>query len=158
VPWIVGTIVAMVAGCSDKPTNSPDRAAFLAAMEDLTRAQEAAMNSEDPDAWCALLDEDYIQLAPDTPPLIGKAAVCDWMISGLFGWPDIEAFTCRNREPEIFGDFGFFWGTHSYLMIVKGSWDTTRFEGKHLTIVKRQPDASWLFYADCFNSNAPPAN
>jgi ketosteroid isomerase-like protein len=30
------------------------------------------------------------------------------------------------------------------------------FDGKFLTVFKRQPDGSWKIYRDCFNSNVPP--
>ncbi len=155
--WVTSGIIVVLAGCGDDRDSGPTAAeieAFEAAEVTLPQAYAAACNAGDADAYVALIDDDYVQLPPDAPPVIGKPAMLE-RIRLMFGAYDFEEFTVDNRKAEMFGDWGWVWGTHSYLLAPQGTTEFTKYDGKHLSILKRQADGSWLFYGDAFNYNAP---
>ena len=85
----------------------------------------------------------------------GRAAIEEAVRAG-HGALEFEEFTINNEELEVFGGFGLARGNYSYVMTPKAGGQTVAFEGKYLTIFRRQPDGSWKVYRDCFNANAPP--
>ena len=157
-------ITSRVAGSSDDTTAVPTAAdvetfeAFLARLAVGADGYAAACNAGDIDAFCALLDEDFTQMPPDQPPCVGKAAVRERM-AGLFAAVDLEDFTINHQDWAMFGDFAFLWGTYSCRTALQGQtppvWSS--FDGKYLSVVKKQTDGSWLAYLACFNSNVPGA-
>lgn len=157
--WIVGMIATIVVlvGCGDGRTQSEGQNEFEEAVAELTLAYVAAVNSEDAKAYAALLDEDVVQLPPDAPARSGREAVKEAMAE-VFAVINFEEFAVSNHGIQRIGDYGFFWGTHSYVMIPWAGGDTTRFDGKHLSVMKRQSDGTWLGFRDCFNSNVPTGN
>ena len=54
------------------------------------------------------------------------------------------------------GDFQFSHGTYIDKMVLKSVGKELMFDGKFLTIFKRQPDGSLKIYRDAYNSNIPP--
>ena len=155
--WVTSGIIVVLAGCSGGRDRGPTAAeieAFEAAEMTLPQAYAAACNAGDADAYVALINDDFVQLSPDALPVTGKPAMYE-RIKAMFEAYDFEEFAIDNRKAEMFGDWGWFWGTHSYLLAPLGTTDFTRYEGKHMTMMKKQADGSWLYYGDAFNYNAP---
>jgi len=165
---ITGFIVAALVGCSDDKVAGPttdeqaDFDAFLAKAATGAGGYAAAMNAGDAEAYCANLDENFIQLPPDAPPNYGRAAM-RVVMDGFFAALDVEDFTIMQQGSKCFGDHGYGWGLYTFRMAPHGTdksdaslW--TMVDGKFLSIVKKQADGSWLFSLDAFNSNVPPAN
>ena len=50
---------------------------------------------------------------------------------------------------------GYTSGTYWYDFALKSGGPTSKFEGKVLTMWKKQADGTWKIYRDCFNSNVP---
>lgn len=59
-------------------------------------------------------------------------------------------------EPEVqeFGDWAFAVANYTYKATPKDGSPPYVFEGKVVTILRRQPNGEWKFYRDCFNSNS----
>ena len=131
-----------------------DVAAFEATVLDTWVTYSATVNAGDVDGWIALWDDDGVQMPPGAPAVHGKSAIRE-AFSGILLSVDFEEFTINNEEVQVFGDFGFARGNYSFVnAMVEG--DPVPFEGKYLTIFRRQPDGSWKVYRDCFNSSTPP--
>jgi len=135
-------------------TTEADVAAFEAAVLDVWVTYSATVNAGDVDGWIALWDDDGVRMAPNAPAARGKQAIRE-SVSGVFLSVDFEEFTINNEEVQVSGDFGFARGNYSFVTVMAEG-DPVPFEGKYLTIFKRQPDGSWKAYRDCFNSNTPP--
>ena len=135
-------------------TAEADVAAFEAVVLDTWATWSATVNAGDVDGWIALWDDDGVRMAPDAPAAHGKPTIRE-TISGAFLSVDFEEVTINNEEVQVFGDFGFARGNYSFVTVMAEG-DPVPFEGKYLTILKRQPDGSWRVYRDCFNSNTPP--
>jgi len=152
--WIAVGVGLMSMGCS--ATGMADRDAFEAAAKELAQDYSVAVDSGDVNLYVTHLDDNAIYMAPGAPEHSGRAAV-GRALGEWFAAVNFEEFAVNLEEFEVFGDFGYIRGTYSCLTIPWASGDTTRFEGKVLSILRRQPDGSWRIYRDCFNSNGLPA-
>ncbi len=151
--WIPTGVILMLAGCATSPEADVD--AFEAAVLDTWETYSAAMNAGDTDLWISVWDDEGIQMFPGAPARKGKSVI-EEAAREAHAALDFEEFTINNEEVEVFGDLGFARGNYSYVVTPMAGGETISFEGKYLTIFKRQPDGSWNVYRDCFNSNAPP--
>ena len=74
--------------------------------------------------------------------------------------PLFEQFNVKiainNEEVQIAGDWAYSRGVFTLSLTPKAGVETTKFEGKYLSILKRQADGSWKVARDCFNYNTPP--
>jgi uncharacterized protein (TIGR02246 family) len=111
-------------------------------------------NTSDLELWLSLWDENGIRMAPDDPAAFGKEQIRAQM-EPLFGQFNTE-IAINNEEVQIAGDWAFSRGAFILSLTPKVGGETTKFEGKYLSILERQADGSWKIARDCFNYNAPP--
>jgi hypothetical protein len=62
----------------------------------------------------------------------------------------------KNEETVVRGDIAYCRGTFTRVMTPKAGGASVNYDGKFLTILKRQGDGTRKIYRDCFNSNVPP--
>ena len=148
--------VILLAGCATVQ-KAGDVESFRAALEDIMDTYSAAMNSENTDLWITVWDENGIQMFPGAPARKGKSVI-EEAVREAHQALDFEKFTINNEEVEVFGDFGFARGNYSYVMTPKAGGETILFEGKYLTIFKRQPDGSWTYPGGSIYKPAPDRN
>jgi ketosteroid isomerase-like protein len=115
-----------------------------------------ALIEKDIETWLGLHDENVIKMPQDRTPLVGMQALREDITMGMkFG--DILEFTANNEEFVVFGDYGYVRGNYSMeSRLREGNIKMPRFEGKFLTVYKKQPDNSWKIYRDSYSSNLPP--
>jgi uncharacterized protein (TIGR02246 family) len=128
--------------------------ADIAAIKKKLNEYAAMCHAGDLDGWLSLWADDGIQMYPGAPSRVGKEQIragmkpaFDQLIMKIVITPEIEA--------RVFGNWGFARGTYTLSMTPKGGGETSEFDGKYLTILKRQTDGSWKIFRDCFNSNKP---
>lgn len=64
--------------------------------------------------------------------------------------------TINPDEIVIMGDFAYSAGTYNTIFTPdNGGAARTTFEGKYLTVLRKNADGKWLIYRDSFNSNKP---
>jgi len=155
-------IALTLSACAQQPATvseqvvggGADAAAFEAAVLETWEAYSATVNAGDVEGWIALWDNEGVQMPPNAPAVRGKPAIRE-AFSNALKLVDFEEFTIGNEEVEVFGNFGFARGTYSFVnVMVEG--EPAQFDGKYLTIFRRQPDGSWKIYRDCFNASTPP--
>ena len=132
-----------------------DAGQFASAVKSTWDAYGAALIAADADRWISLWDENGVQLPPESPAVNGKTAILQAVRGGLQE-VRFEKFTINLEETQVSGHLGFARGTYSYAATPKATGTTVSFQGKYLTIFKKQPDGSWKIYRDCFNSSSPP--
>jgi len=113
----------------------------------------------DVDGWMALWDEDGVQLAPGSPMFIGK----DLIRRGNQGWISdrsvIWTMQIDTQEVKVFSKEGYAFarGVYGWTQTPRNGGTTSRYNGKFLTVFRRQNEGTWRVYRDCFNSNVSTA-
>jgi ketosteroid isomerase-like protein len=151
----VGLLVAgilILSACSTMGKSKME--ADVAAIDKIWEGYTAGVNTGNANLWLSLWDENGIRLAPDAPAAHGKAQILPG-IQKAFGAFNLKV-DIKAEEIVILGDWAFSSGTFTRRMAPKAGGPEIFFDGKFLTLFKRQPDGSWKIFRDCFNSNVPP--
>ena len=103
----------------------------------------------DADAWLSNWDEDGVQLFPGA-----RASNLDTLretTPARFKAVPVNSSSIETDDITVVGDYAFAHG-HFVLERVVDSFPVP-FDGKFLTILKRQADGAWKIFRDCSNSN-----
>jgi uncharacterized protein (TIGR02246 family) len=151
-PAVVGALFLALAGCASMGAGNQE--VFAAAMKEVGDRYCAAMNDGDAAAYLANWDDEGIQMPPNAPMVVGKAAIAAKM-PNVYKAMDFKGFAIKPVESVQVGDLGYLLCTYSYSVTPTAGGATTTFDGKSLSIYRKQADGSWKVYRDCFNSNTP---
>jgi uncharacterized protein (TIGR02246 family) len=110
-----------------------------------------AMLARDLNAWTGLWIEDAVMMPPNSPALEGREAIIQDFMAG----PTPTEFVLDVLYIDCAGDVAYVRGTYSITMTAPGVPDPVRDYGKYLSIFRKQPDATWLFAVDTWNSDLP---
>ena len=135
----------------DAPSSTDD----LAAIAEFNRQYLAAINDGDIDSLSRLTTESHIMLAPNRPPIVGKAAN-DAANGRVFEQFEIDE-TWTPGETALGGDWAWQRGTFSVTATPKGGGEPSTTTGSFLRIYARQPDGAWRMTIDMFNRDSPPS-
>jgi uncharacterized protein (TIGR02246 family) len=142
-------VVFALAACTSYRTD--DQAAVTGAVNDLLKDYAASLNSGNLDRWVALWTEDGVQLPPGEPAVIGKDRIRTRNGAGLDRFKfDMDI---KNEELRVAGDWAYIRGTYTATLKPKQGGDPALVDGKYMSILAKQPDGSWKFHRDAFNSN-----
>jgi len=120
----------------------------------LYREYEASVLAGDVERWVAQWVEDGVQLPPDFPMNVGRDQIREWM-EGMFESFRFLEFDIAEEDVEASGDVASAYGTYTWLAEPRAGGDQISYDGKFLTLFRKQPDGSWKIYRDVFNSNVP---
>ena len=113
-----------------------------------------AFNAGDVSAAVALAMDDAVDLPPNRPAIIGKEAIRSFVQS------DFDRFTMNFAdeivEIEVAGDLAYIWTNYSVTLTPKDVGKPIGNNGKWLKVLRRQPDGSWKFSRNIWNSDNPP--
>ena len=151
---LAGIVALVFLGCA---TMDPAEATAQAAIVRQGILDRAAMFNRGEveslvDAW----DENGVAMPQGQSPSIGREALA------MSTRAPFEKNTFANRvhrpqEVQVASrDWAFSWGYYSYERTPKAGGPTTKYYGKYLVILKRQPDGSWKKYIDCYNDEPMP--
>ena len=151
----LATVVALTLAACDtteppRPTLEEDLAAIAAFNERYLRS----INEEDIATLSSLTTEGHIMLAPNRPPIIGKAAN-DEANGRAFERFDFDE-TWTPVETVVSGDWAHQRGTFTVVATPKAAGDRRETSGNFLRIYQRQPNGEWRMIRDMFNSDHPP--
>ena len=127
-----------------------DIAAILKRQEEFPEAH----SFEDGTKLAEFFTDDALLMPPDEPIVHGKQAIAEWYERELKKAAPIENPKVIIEEIEVFGNLAF----NRRNLILKFEGETAdkpvirnlRF----ITIWQKQPDGSWKFYRDIWNTNA----
>lgn len=97
-----------------------------------------------------------IQMPVNEPDLIGKDA---WKASlqAFFDQFTVKGDSSEVLEAEVAGDLAFARGRYVITVTPKAGGEPTRYRGKYMHILKRQPEGSWKIYrAIGVDDQSPP--
>lgn len=142
-PWFIDRMLISGSGASS------DELAICHVFEVYTSTIEAG----DGEGWIALWDMEGIQMPADSPMRVGKAVIWNAR-KGSFGTVDIDMWI-TVQEIAVFGQMGYARGVYGFTGNVKNGGAALSYDGKFLTVLRKQDDGRWLIYRDIFNSNLP---
>ena len=123
----------------------------VAAIEGIIQQYVQAMLAKDLDAWTGLWTENAVIMPPNSPAREGREAI----IRNWSAGPTPTEFVLDVLDIDGTGDVAYVRGTCSIIITVEGVPEPVRDDGKYLCILKKQPDATWLFAVDTWNSDLP---
>ena len=91
-------------------------------------------------------------MPPNIPTMKGRAAYEEWFTSLE---PTMTEVNYEIQEIDGYGDIAYAIATYSETFSLKGVEEPIYDEGKILTIVRKQPDGSWLFSRWMWASDLP---
>ncbi len=123
----------------------------IGAIENIIQQYVQAFLAKDLNAYTGLWTEDAVMMPPNSPALEGREAI----IQDLMAGPAPTEFILDVLDIDGAGDVAYVRGTYSITMTVAGVPEPVRYNGMYLSIFKKQPDATWLFSVDTWNSDLP---
>jgi uncharacterized protein (TIGR02246 family) len=148
---VLVSALCLVACASDPPAaKSGDEAAIKAVFDKYV----STLVSKDADGWMALWDEGGVQLPPNESMHVGKAAISEANYDGIKLNPAKMEMFINTQEVIVFGDgYAVARGVYGWKMTPPDGGAGMDYDGKFMTIFKKQADGSWKIFRDCFNSN-----
>ena len=134
-------------------TQAADSAADEAALKADPAAWFKAFNAGDADAVTKLYAEDGIVMAPNAPASVGRAAIREFIASGIkeFKSAGLSFKDHTVTGVGVFGDTGWLSGTYS----VANTAGQIAEKGKFLSVYRRTKEG-WRLIRDIWNADAPP--
>lgn len=140
VSWILLWLMAGILGCArcDKESR---REEDIAQIRKFLETDGEAVNKGDVEAEVNRFTEDGIYMWPDAPAIEGREALREWFERRF---ARVEAhIESRTEELVVSGDWAFERGTSVVRVRQKNSTHVDTVRGKHINILRRQPDGSW---------------
>src|SRR5947209_67979 len=128
--------------------------ADLQAIDRVREAHVDALNHGDVDAWAGVFSEDVVQMPPNAPANVGRAAIRAW--SHAFMDPFRAEFALQVDEVQRVGDWAFERGAYRIRVTPKAGGEGFQDAGKYITIYQKQANGTWLMARDIWNSDNPP--
>ena len=148
----VAACLALAVGCTPSPSaelTEEDRAAIRGYFDELART----LTPEDNEAWANTFTEDGRFMVPNQPTIRGREALHAWgEATGESGSGVV--LSASFSDIEIHGSGDWAWVTASDVFTLEGVEGPVR--GKGLTVLRRQPDGTWLTAAAHVSDELPP--
>ena len=150
---VVCVLLALTSTACQPPTQEAGTLSEndVEAIESIIQQYVQAFLAKDLNAYTGLWTEDAVEMPPNSPALEGREAIIQNWMAG----PAPTEFVLDVLDIDGAGDVAYVRGTYSITMTVAGVPEPVRDEGKYLSIFKKQPDATWLFSVDTWNSDLP---
>jgi uncharacterized protein (TIGR02246 family) len=116
---------------------------------------QAAFAAGDADAVAAEYTEDALLMPPNSPSLVGRAAIAE-VYRPAFKDLKISLKT-EVQEVEVAGDWAFLRGLFTTTATPKAGGETRVNHGKYLVVARRGADGVWRFARDMYSMDARPA-
>lgn len=149
---LAAAAAATLAGCAHSGhTCSSDSRPHDVIAEEAHGAYVDAINSNDTDAIMAVMTDDVVFMAPDTPRMVGKDAVRPWVAGYL------EAFTTQwektTLEFVVCGEWAFEQYAYAHTDVSRENGDILVGAGKGLIVYHLDDDGVWRVARDAWNDD-----
>ena len=148
---VVGCTVIVLAACSTTPPPMADTGAQLAALTAFNTRYLKAINDGDIATLSSLTNDDHMMIAPNRPPITGKAAN-DAANDRTFQRSRIDE-TWVPLETVVVGDLAYQRGTFTVIATPRTGGTARTTHGNFMRIYRRKPDGSWWMTRDMFSSD-----
>ncbi|HUO66678.1 MAG TPA: DUF4440 domain-containing protein [Gammaproteobacteria bacterium] len=153
----LAAVVALcaLAACGETTPKRPTAEQDIAAIMEFNKHYLGAINDGDIKTLVALTTDGHVMIAPNRPPIVGKAAN-DAMNGRAF-----EQFlfdeSWSPTQTVVSGDLAFQQGTYVSTAKPRAGGEARTIRGTFLRIYQRQQNGEWRMTRDTFNSE-PPAD
>jgi uncharacterized protein (TIGR02246 family) len=124
----------------------------VAAIKSIGPAVDQAALAGDWDAMVAVMTEDGLYMPPNGPVVQGRDAMVAWLESMD---SKMTEHTLELVEVDGRGDIAYARGTYAETYTVGEAAQPIEEVGKHLAILRKQPDGTWLISIWIWNSDLP---
>ncbi len=145
--WIALSVVACAPPAAE--WTDEDRAAITAMGDRYLQA----LVDDDGTAFASLFVEDGIRLVNNGAVTRGRAAI-QAALEGITS--DFISFRTDNITIGGQGDLAYSWMDYDLTLVASDGAEPSIFYGRFLTVMRKQPDGSWLFVAVMFNPRPSP--
>ena len=133
------------------PTTESDLEAIKAVLEQSVTANSAG----DVEGSLAVNTDDVVWIPPNHPPVTGKEALRSWF-QDFFDAFALQV-TASSEEIVVTGDWAFLRYSFAATLTPVAGGETTPNNGHGILIYQRQPDGSWKYFRNIWNSDNLPA-
>jgi ketosteroid isomerase-like protein len=151
----VAAAFGALAACGDAASKRPTAAQDVAAIMEFNKHYLGAINDGDIKTLAALTTDGHVMIAPNRPPIVGKAAN-DAMNGRAFEQFQFDE-SWSPTQTVVSGDLAFQQGTYVSTAKPRAGGESRTIHGSFLRIYQRQPNGEWRMTRDTFNSE-PPAD
>ncbi len=150
--WIALSVVACAPPAAE--WTDEDRAAITAMGDRYLQA----LVDDDATALASLFVEDGIRLVNEGAVTHGRAAIQNIGRLAPTGNPDGDFISSRTDNITIGGqgDLAYSWMDYDLVTVPSAGAEAATHLGRFLTVMRKQPDGSWLFVAVMFNRRPYP--
>jgi uncharacterized protein (TIGR02246 family) len=144
----------MFSGCKQAPPDTHD--ADVKAIQDVETQWNKEYAAKDADKLANHYAEDAVVMMGDSPALVGKRAVLDWMMNLLRDPAFKVSFHATKADVAKSGDLAYTQG--SYTSTVSDPITKLPIDGRgsYLTVYRKQEDGTWEAVEDVISPDTPP--
>jgi uncharacterized protein (TIGR02246 family) len=147
---IAGAVLVFGNGKKEDPEE------VMKAIQQVFNNYSKAIMSSNVELFVSIHTDDVVKMPQDAPSQIGGELLREDFINSRKK-TDVKNMEIKIKEVEVSDDLAFARGTYSMDFIIKANGAVIPYEGKYLTVFKKQSDGSWKIYRDSYSSNTPPA-
>lgn len=121
-------------------------------MQEIQQVLETYLSARvagDADLWLSLWDEDGVQLFPGSRA--SEMSVLREVTPARFKAVPVNSAIIDTANITVTDDYAFAHGHFVIERVVNGA--PVPFDGKFLTVLRKQSDGSWKLFRDCSNAN-----
>jgi ketosteroid isomerase-like protein len=150
------SLILFAVGCSSPAPEStePSPESSRAAVDSAANRLLSALRTDSPDSLLALMPDDVILMPPHEPVLKGKAAVRAWYEAFVKQLRTTD-LTITNRELLIGGDYATEVAEFEWTLVPVAGGAPMTDRGSYIQVWHKQPDGSWVFSREVWNSALP---
>ena len=128
------------------------------AIDELNQKFIESCRKMDNRATLALWADDGVDLLPGAEPMIGKAAIADWLKSMTDRSVNAKVLQCEVdwQKIQVSGDIAYEWGINTQTISFPNRTEPFKNKGKITLILHRQSDGSWKLALESWNASPQP--
>ena len=142
--------LGVLTACGDATQKRPTAEQDVAAIMEFNKHYLGAINDGDIKTLAALTTDGHVMIAPNRPPIVGKAAN-DAMNGRAFEQFEFDESWSPTRT-VVSGDLAFQEGTYVSTAKPRAGGEPRTIRGNFLRIYQRQPNGEWRMTRDTFNT------
>lgn len=151
----IAAALAFAAGSTE--ADSRGEGSEKEAIEALWAEYGSSRTDGDAELRNAIHHPEAIKMPQDAPPFrwadVAKSVGSKWATQDESGVTEMEVVP---TETVVMGEYAYSMGHYTKRVTPKDGGKSSAFEGKFLTILRKDEDGNWLVYRDSYSSNNPP--
>ena len=142
----------------DNEATAPDRSQDRKAVDEFNQRFIESCRKMDNRATLALWTDDGVDLLPGMDPMIGKAAIADWLKSMTDRSVGVKMLQCDVdwQRVQVSSDIAYEWGINTQTISIPSQTEPFKNKGKITLILHKQSDGSWKLALESWNASPQP--